>query len=53
MTSELTWLSTRELAHLIGTGELSAVDAADDHLERIAEVNPTINAVVTLSLIHI
>lgn len=48
MTSELTWLSTRELAHLIGTGELSAVDAADDHLERIAEVNPTINAVVTL-----
>ncbi len=48
MTSELTWLSTRELAHLLGTGRLSAVEALDDHLDRIAEVNPTLNAVVTL-----
>ncbi|GAA4284519.1 amidase [Brevibacterium daeguense] len=48
MTSELTWLSTRELADQIATGRISAVEAADDHFERIDEVNATLNAVVTM-----
>jgi amidase len=46
--SELTWLSTRELADRIATGRISAVEAADDHFERIEEVNSTLNAVVTM-----
>ncbi len=45
--SELTWLSTRELAHLIATGRLSAVEAVEDHFARIAAVNADINAIVT------
>ncbi|WP_349827042.1 amidase [Brevibacterium litoralis] len=50
MPSELTWLSTRELAGRIASGQLSAVEALDDHLERIDEVNDEINAVVTLDV---
>lgn len=50
MPTELTWLSTRELARKIASGEVSAVEALDDHLERIDEVNPLINAVVTLDV---
>ncbi|MYM20277.1 amidase [Brevibacterium sp. 5221] len=45
--SELTWLSTRELAGLMAAGELSAVEAVQDHFARIDEVNGTINAIVT------
>lgn len=46
--TDLTWLSTRELAARIAEGEVSAVEALTAHLERIEEVNPTINAIVTL-----
>lgn len=45
--SELTWLSTRELAGRISSGELSAREALADHLARIDAVNPVVNAIVT------
>lgn len=45
--SELTWLSTRELAGLIRSGQVSAREALADHYARIDAVNPAINAVVT------
>lgn len=45
--SELTWLSTRELAARIASGEVSARDALTDQLARIDAVNPAINAIVT------
>ena len=46
--SDLTWLSTRELADLIARGQVSSVEAVTAHLARIEQVNPTINAIVTL-----
>jgi amidase len=45
--TDLTWLSTRELAHLIATGEVSSEEAVRAHYARIEEVNPVINAIVT------
>ena len=45
--SELTWLSTRQLAAQIASGRLSAREALADHLARLDAVNPTLNAVVT------
>lgn len=45
--SDLTWLSTRELASRIAARELSARDALADHLARIESVNPSLNAIVT------
>lgn len=46
--TELTWLSTRELAALLAAGELSAREATAAQLERIDQVNPLLNAIVTL-----
>lgn len=45
--SELTWLSTRQLASKIASGQVSAREALADHLARLDAVNPTLNAVVT------
>ncbi|MBY0690408.1 amidase [Microbacterium marinilacus] len=45
--SELTWLSTRELAARIAAGEVSAREALDDQLARIDTVNGRLNAIVT------
>lgn len=45
--SELTWLSTRELAARIASGEVSAREALADHLARMDAVNPALNAIVT------
>ncbi len=45
--SELTWLSTRDLAARIAGGEISALEALTDHLARIDSVNPALNAIVT------
>lgn len=42
----LTNLSATELARRIAAGEVSALDAVEAHLERIAAVNPSLNAVV-------
>lgn len=40
--------SASEMARLVRAGEVSAVELIEAHLERIAEVNPQLNAVVTL-----
>lgn len=45
--SELTWLSTRQLAAQIASGRLSAREALADHLARIDAVNPVLNAIIT------
>ncbi len=42
--------SVRELAALIRSRELSAAELLEIHLERIAEVNPAVNAIVTLDV---
>lgn len=46
--TDLTWLSTRELASRLRTGEVSSREALEAHLDRIDAVNPALNAVVTL-----
>ena len=45
--SELTWLSTRELAARIASGDISAREALTDQLHRIDAVDPALNAIVT------
>ena len=44
----LHWWSARDLAHAIASRELSAVEVMRAHLDRIHEVNPRLNAIVTL-----
>ncbi|MGP3916011.1 amidase [Nonomuraea sp. 10N515B] len=46
--SELHYLSATELAHLIRTRHVSAVEVVQACLDRIEEVNPRVNAIVTL-----
>ncbi|MEQ1886644.1 MAG: amidase [Bryobacteraceae bacterium] len=46
--SDLCFLSARELAALIRAKNLSARDVVEAHLQQIEQVNPTVNAVVTL-----
>lgn len=46
--TDLTWLSTRELAARIAAGEVSSTEAVRAHVERIEAVNPTLNAIVTI-----
>ncbi|MEV4171428.1 amidase [Nonomuraea sp. NPDC049709] len=46
--SELHYLTATELARLIRTRQVSAVEVLQAHLDRIEEVNPRVNAVVTL-----
>lgn len=43
------WRTATELAELLRSGELSAREVVQAHLDRIAEVNPTLNAIVTLT----
>ena len=43
--NELCSTSATELAGLIRTRKVSSVEVVDAHLERIAEQNPTVNAV--------
>jgi amidase len=45
---ELHWAGAGELARLIRAGEVSAVEVVTAHLRRIEQVNPAVNAVVTL-----
>ena len=44
----LHWWSAHDLARAIRDRELSAVEVMRAHLDRIAELNPTLNAIVTL-----
>lgn len=46
MTEKILRSSATELARAIREGELRSVDVVNAHLERIAEVNPRLNAVV-------
>ncbi len=46
--TDLTWLSTRQLAALLAEGEVSSEEAVRAHYARINEVNPTVNAIVTV-----
>jgi amidase len=44
----LYWRSAREQRDLVVAGEISAVELTEAHLGRIEEVNPRVNAIVTL-----
>lgn len=48
MSGDIHWLDATGLAARIREKQLSPVDVVRAHLERIAAVNPTLNAVVTL-----
>jgi amidase len=48
VTSELDYLSLRELACGLRSGDVRAGEAMEAHLDRIAEVNPVLGAVVTV-----
>ena len=49
MTEELTKLSATKLAEMIRLREISPVEAVESHLHRIEEINPKLNAIVTLA----
>lgn len=44
----MTWMSLSEQAAALNCRELSSVELVTAHLDRIAEINPAINAIVTL-----
>lgn len=48
ITTELCFMTARELAQQIRQRELSAVEVMEAHLRQIEAVNPKVNAVVTL-----
>jgi amidase len=49
LPDEICFLNARELARLLRDGELSAREVTEAHLRRIEEVNPSVNAIVTLT----
>ena len=49
MTSEMIYSDATELAELIRSRQISPVDVVQAHLDRIAAVDPKINAIVTVS----
>ncbi|KQO05399.1 glutamyl-tRNA(Gln) amidotransferase subunit A [Agreia sp. Leaf244] len=49
MISEITTFDATRLANLIRSGELSPVEVVQAHLDRIASVDPKINAIVTVA----
>jgi Asp-tRNA(Asn)/Glu-tRNA(Gln) amidotransferase A subunit family amidase len=49
MSEELTTRSCVELAELIRTRAISPVEVVESHLRRIEEINPLLNAIVTLA----
>ena len=48
-TAELCFLTATELARLVRSKQLSARELMTAHLDQIARVNPTVNAIVTLA----
>ncbi|MDB5825008.1 MAG: Amidase [Herminiimonas sp.] len=48
MTQEICFMSATEMAAQIRSGNLSAVEIMEAHLEQIESVNPQVNAIVTL-----
>src|SRR6201985_659992 len=49
MTNTITQIDASRIAELIANRELSPVEVTQSHLERIPEVNPKVNAIVTLA----
>src|SRR5215813_1897302 len=49
MTDSLTRMDATRLAELIASRDISPVEVVQAHLDRIAEVNPKLNAIVTLA----
>jgi aspartyl-tRNA(Asn)/glutamyl-tRNA(Gln) amidotransferase subunit A len=49
MENQIIHLDASRIAQLISSKELSPVEVVQAHLERIAEVNPKVNAIVTLA----
>src|SRR6201991_1118584 len=49
MTDTIIHMDASRLADLIAKRELSPVDVMQDHLDRIAAVNPKVNAIVTMA----
>jgi aspartyl-tRNA(Asn)/glutamyl-tRNA(Gln) amidotransferase subunit A len=49
MADTITYVDATRLAELIASRELSPVEVVQAHLDRIAEVNPKVNAIVTLA----
>ncbi len=49
MTDHITRMDATRLAELIANRELSPVEVVQAHLDRIAAVNPKVNAIVTLA----
>jgi Asp-tRNA(Asn)/Glu-tRNA(Gln) amidotransferase A subunit family amidase len=49
MSDELTKISATELVRLIRRREVSPMEVVESHLRRIEEINPTLNAIVTLA----
>lgn len=47
--SELHYLSATEMSELLRTRQMSAVELVETHLSRIEEINPRVNAIVTLT----
>ena len=49
MTDKIIQMDASRIAELIAKRELSPVEVMQAHLDRIAEVNPKVNAIVTLA----
>jgi aspartyl-tRNA(Asn)/glutamyl-tRNA(Gln) amidotransferase subunit A len=49
MKTDLTYSDATKLAELIRTKQISPIEVVQAHLDRITEVNPKINAIVTLA----
>lgn len=49
MTNTIIHMDAGRIADLISNRELSPVEVMRAHLDRIAEVNPKVNAIVTLA----
>src|SRR5437764_878993 len=49
LSNDLTSLSARELARLIRVRTVSPVEVVEAHLRRIDQINPSLNAIVTLA----
>ncbi|MGY4225022.1 aspartyl-tRNA(Asn)/glutamyl-tRNA(Gln) amidotransferase subunit A [Bradyrhizobium sp. USDA 4503] len=49
MTDSIVKLDARHIAELIATRELSPVEVMQAHLDRIADLNPQVNAIVTVA----
>ena len=49
-TTDLAWRDAVELAASIRAREVSAVELLEHHLERIARIDPAVNAIVTLDV---